>query len=142
MKAIMTVALAASTVGLNQEVAVRKGDLDAMLEQRVIRVLVPYSRTLYFNDRGKQRGLTADTLRDFETFLNKKFHLKGRPITVITLPTTRDRLLSGVVEGRGDIAAGNITITPARDRLVDFSKPLAEGVAEVVVTGPASPKLA
>jgi membrane-bound lytic murein transglycosylase MltF len=142
MKAIMTLALAASSVGLNQDVAVRKGDLDAMLEQRVIRVLVPYSRTLYFNDRGKQRGLTADTLRDFETFLNKKFHLKGRPITVITLPTTRDRLLSGVVEGRGDIAAGNITITPARDRLVDFSKPLAEGVAEVVVTGPASPKLA
>jgi len=142
MNAILTVALAASVTGLNQDIGTRTGDLDAMLEARVVRVLVPYSRTLYFNDRGKQRGLTADTLRDFEVFLNKKFHLKGRPITVVALPSTRDRLLSGVVEGRGDIAAGNITITAARDKLVDFSKPIAEGITEVVVTGPGSPKLA
>ncbi|MBL8527377.1 MAG: lytic transglycosylase F, partial [Burkholderiales bacterium] len=26
-----------------------KGDFDQMLERRIIRVLVPYSRTLYFN---------------------------------------------------------------------------------------------
>ena len=142
MNAILTVALAASVTGLNQDIGTRTGDLDAMLEARVVRVLVPYSRTLYFNDRGKQRGLTADTLRDFETFLNKKFYIKNRPITVIALPSTRDRLLSGLAEGRGDIAAGNITITAARDKLVDFSKPIAEGVAEVVVTGPRSPKLA
>jgi len=48
-----------------------------LLEARVVRVLVPYSRTLYFIDGGKQRGLTADTLHDFEVFLNKKYHLKG-----------------------------------------------------------------
>ena len=33
------------------------GDFDAMLERRMIRVLVPYSRTLYFNDKGRERGL-------------------------------------------------------------------------------------
>ena len=27
------------------------GDFDAMLERRMIRVLVPYSRTLYYNDK-------------------------------------------------------------------------------------------
>jgi membrane-bound lytic murein transglycosylase MltF len=142
MNTILTVALAASVTGLNQDIGSRTGDFDAMLEARTVRVLVPYSRTLYFNDRGKQRGLTADTLRDFETFLNKKFYVKNRPITVVALPSTRDRLLSGLAEGRGDIAAGNITITAARDKLVDFSQPLAEGVVEIVVTGPASPKLA
>jgi membrane-bound lytic murein transglycosylase MltF len=142
MSTILTVALAASVAGLNQDIGSRTGDLDVMLETRVVRVLVPYSRTLYFNDRGKQRGLTADTLRDFETFLNKKFYVKNRPITVVALPSTRDRLLSGLAEGRGDIAAGNITITAGRDKVVDFSKPLAEGVVEIVVTGPASPKLA
>lgn len=141
MNAILTVALAASVTGLNQDIGIRTGDLDAMLETRVVRVLVPYSRTLYFNDRGKQRGLTADTLSDFEVFLNKKFHLKGRPITVVALPTTRDRLLSGLAEGRGDIAAGNLTITPAREAKVDFSKPMAEGVVEIVVTGRRGPKL-
>jgi membrane-bound lytic murein transglycosylase MltF len=142
MNAILTVALAASVTGLNQDIGSRTGDLDAILETRLVRVLVPYSRTLYFNDRGKQRGLTADTLHDFEVFLNKKYHLKGRPITVVALPTTRDRLLSGLAEGRGDIAAGNITITPARDAKVDFSKPLAEGIREIVVTGARGPKLA
>jgi membrane-bound lytic murein transglycosylase MltF len=142
MKTLLTVALAASATGLNQDIGIRKGDLDAMLEVRMVRVLVPYSRTLYFNDRGKQRGLTADTLHDFEIFLNKKFYIKDRPITVIALPTTRDQLLSGLVEGRGDLAAGNLTITAAREATVDFSKPIAEGVAEVVVTGRRSPKLA
>src|SRR5204863_1423569 len=42
-----------------------KGDFDAMLERRFMRVLVPYSRTLYYNDKGRERGLTADEVRDF-----------------------------------------------------------------------------
>jgi membrane-bound lytic murein transglycosylase MltF len=118
------------------------GDFDGMVERRLVRVLVPYSRTLYFNDKGAQRGLTAGTVRDFEVFLARKYKLRGRPITVVAMPTTRDRLLSGLVEGGGDIAAGNLTITPARDKLVDFSQPLSEQVTEIVVTGPASPRLA
>ena len=32
---------------------VRKGDFDQMLERRQIRVAVPYSRSLFFNDGGK-----------------------------------------------------------------------------------------
>ena len=39
----------------------------------MVRVLVPYSRTLYFNDKGAQRGLVADALKDFEVYLNKKY---------------------------------------------------------------------
>ncbi|MCC6608939.1 MAG: lytic transglycosylase F [Burkholderiales bacterium] len=119
-----------------------KGDFDGMKERRHIRVLVPYSRTLFFNDRGTQRGLTADTLQDFEKWINRKYKTGARPITVVALPTTRDRLFSAVVEGRGDIAAGNLTITPEREKLVDFSAPAVTNVAEVVVTGPASPALA
>ncbi|MBV9361612.1 MAG: lytic transglycosylase F [Betaproteobacteria bacterium] len=147
MNALFTLLLAANAAaapvtGLEYESRPQFGDLDAMLERRVVRVVVPYSRTLYFNDRGRQRGLTADTLRDFEIFLNKKFPKKVKPIVVVALPTSRDRLLSGVLEGRADIAAGNLTITPERDTKVAFSKPLAEGPGEIVVTGPRSPKLA
>ena len=127
--------------GLQHEAAPQFGDLDAMLERRVVRVLVPYSRTLYFNDRGAQRGLTADTLRDFEVFLNRKYPKKVQPIVIVALPTTRDRMLSGLLEGRADIAAGNLTITRERDAKVDFTAPLAQGAGEIVVTGPRSPKL-
>jgi len=41
------------------------GDFDRMVERRMIRVLVPYSRTLYYNDKGRERGLTAEAVRDF-----------------------------------------------------------------------------
>ena len=141
MDPLLVLAFAAVT-GLEHEPKPQFGDFDAMLERRVVRVLVPYSRTLYFNDRGRQRGLTADTLRDFEVFLNKKYPHKTQPIVVFALPTTRERMLGGLIEGRADIAAGNLTITPERDAKVDFSKPLAQGSGEIVVTGPRSPKLA
>ena len=39
-----------------------QGDLDAMLERRLIRVLVPSSRTLFFVERGHPRGITADVV--------------------------------------------------------------------------------
>ena len=58
-------------------------DFDRMLERRGVRVLVPYSRTLFFNDRGAQRGLTADILREFERWLNEKYKTGSRPITVL-----------------------------------------------------------
>jgi ABC-type amino acid transport substrate-binding protein len=87
------------------------GDFDGMLERRVIRVLVPYSRSLYFNERGNERGVSAEGVRGFERWLNEKHakELRNRPITVVIVPTTRDRLLEGVASGLADLAVGNIT---------------------------------
>ncbi|MDX1376785.1 MAG: transporter substrate-binding domain-containing protein [Burkholderiales bacterium] len=117
------------------------GDFDAMRERRLIRVLVPYSRTLFFYDGGEPHGLIADLLHDFETWLNQRHRkaLGKRPITVVPIPVTRDRLIAGVVQGYGDIAAGNLTITPEREAVVDFSPTGLSGVFELVVSGPASP---
>ena len=130
---------------LSLEIKPWKGDFDGMLERRSIRVLVPYSRTLYFVDKGRQRGVTADLLRDFEQYLNKKYakQLGRRPLTVIMIITTRDKLLSGVAEGLGDIAAGNLTATEERRKIVDFIAPTdRKPVQELIVTGPASPQIA
>jgi membrane-bound lytic murein transglycosylase MltF len=121
------------------------GDLDQMLERRLIRMLVPYSRSLYYVDKGRERGLTAESARDFERWVNQrhKAQLGKRPLTVLLIPTTRDKLLPAVAEGRGDIAAGNLTVTEKRDRVVDFFTPRGEGtVNEIIVTGPAAPPLA
>jgi len=111
------------------------GDLDKMIERRRVRVLVPFSRTLYYNDKGRERGITADAVREFERYLNKKHKTGKRPVTLYLLPTTRDKLLSGVASGLGDIAAGNLTVTPDRQRLVDFVVQGEHKVKEVVVTG-------
>ncbi len=122
-----------------------KGDFDRMLNRRIIRVLVPYSRSLYFNDKGRERGISAETVRDFERWINKKYlkKLGKRPVTVFIIPTTRDKLLPEIVQGRGDIAAANLTVTEERLKTVDFASPAAEpGVKELVVTGPKSPAIA
>ena len=48
------------------------GDLDGMIERRVIRVLTINSKTFYFNDRGTLRGTIVEFYRIFEDELNKK----------------------------------------------------------------------
>ena len=48
---------------LNDARKIHLGDFDTMLKRRIIRVLVPYSRTLFFNDKGVARGLSADNFR-------------------------------------------------------------------------------
>jgi membrane-bound lytic murein transglycosylase MltF len=110
------------------------GDLEQLIARRMIRVLVPYSRTLYFNDKGRERGLTADAVREFEAYLNKNYRTGNRPVTVYLIPTTRDRLLQDVAQGLGDIAAGNLTVTPSREQIVDFAMLPDRKVREVIVT--------
>ena len=117
------------------------GDFDDMVKRRQIRALVPYSKTFYFLDGATQRGITYEGLQIFEKWLNKelgKGHIKVR---VVIIPTMRDELFSGLVAGRGDIALGNLTITPERLKIVDFSDPYAKGVREIVIAGQGAPTL-
>ena len=120
------------------------GDLDGMIERKVVRVLTSYSKTFYFHDKGNQRGATYDIFRLFEEDLNRQLekdkrlqqkHLKMR---VVFIPVARDDLLKALTEGLGDIAAANLTITEERRRTVVFSKPLGGNVSELLVSGPDS----
>ena len=120
-----------------KNINVHLGDLDMMFERRIIRVLVPYSRTLFFNDKGMEHGITADIVREFERYLNKKYRkeLKKRPISVIIIATPRDQLFSEVDQGLGDIAAGNLTVTEKRLEEVDFwAPPDLTSISEIVLT--------
>jgi hypothetical protein len=36
------------------------GDFDKMLERRVIRVYAPFSRSLYFSDKRRERGIAVE----------------------------------------------------------------------------------
>ena len=48
------------------------GDLDGMIERRVIRAGVVFNRTQYFIDKGVQRGISYESLKLFEDELNKR----------------------------------------------------------------------
>ena len=121
------------------------GDFDGMLERRWIRVYAPYSRSLNYSSRGRERGIAVELVRDWERYLNIKYakQLGKRPLTVYVVPATREKLLPGVEYGLADVAIGNLTVTEERLRQVDFV-PGDEGrrtINEFVVTGPKPPEL-
>ena len=116
-------------------------DLDSMVRRRAIRVLVPSSRTLYFEDRGRLRGASYEAVEEFERTLNRKLKTGALPIECIMIPVPRDQLISRLAAGRGDLAVGTIQVTPERELRVDFSEPIFRGVREIVVTGPGAPPL-
>jgi membrane-bound lytic murein transglycosylase MltF len=117
------------------------GDFDGMVKDRVIRALVVYSKTFYFLDKARQRGISYDLLKEFEKFVNKKLKTKSLKFHVMFIPVRRDELIPGLVNGLGDIAVANLTITPQRVSQVDFSNPILTGVNELPVTGPSAPPI-
>ena len=121
-----------------------RGDLDGMIERRIIRVLVAPSRTSYWLVGLRQTGAEYELFKAFENEINEHYKTQGKHIRihVLFIPTSRDQLIPRLLEGRGDIAAGILTITPERLEQVDFGTPFFRGVKEIAVTGPASPELA
>jgi membrane-bound lytic murein transglycosylase MltF len=120
-------------------VPVWKGDFDGMLARRIVRILVPFSRTSFFLDKGEALGFEAELGQEFEIWLNKRYGKKPYHINVAFIPTPRERLFAELRDGRGDIAAGNLTITAERQALVDFATSWASNIKEVLVTGPSAP---
>ena len=127
-----------SVLKLDQEWS---GDFDGMVERHIIRALVPYSKTFYFMDGADQSGLEYELLNEFEKYINKELKKRHLKVRLLVIPTKRDRLLTNLAKGLGDIAAGNLTITPERLKEVDFSDPYFKGVNEILVTGPTAPQV-
>ncbi len=119
-----------------------KGDLGGMAKRRVIRALVVYDKMLYFVDRGTQHGASYEALRFFERYVNETRRTGDVPIRVLFYPVRRDQIIPMLRDGRGDLAAADLTVTPERRALVDFSTPIISGIDEIAVTGPGSPPIA
>jgi len=117
------------------------GDLDAIIERRIIRALVVYNKTNYFLDGPTERGITYEALKNFEKFLNGKLKTRHLKVHVVFIPVTRDQLLPYLAKGLGDIAAASLTITPERKKTVDFADPFYAKVSELVVTSKSAPKI-
>jgi len=118
------------------------GDFDGMVKRRRIRILTPYSKTSYFIDKGVQRGIVYDAGMMVEQAVNRQ--LKTTPATkihVLFVPTSRDALYQSLIEGRGDVIAANVVITPERGKLVDFTIPGRTNVNQILVTGKTSPAI-
>jgi membrane-bound lytic murein transglycosylase MltF len=112
-----------------------KGDLQQMLEQRrFIRVLVSYSSTYFFIDRGTPRGMEYELLERYEAFLNQRRPKGSLKIHMVYVAVPFEALLPALLDGRGDIAASGLTVTAARKQKVAFTRPYIKDIQEVVVT--------
>ncbi len=118
------------------------GDFDGMVQRRLVRALVVYSKTQYFFDRGTPYDAAYELLNAFEDHLNKTLKTTSLQLHVTFVPTSRDDLIPSLLEGRGDIGVAGLTMTPGRQQRVDFSTPMFTGISEIVVAGPQSPALA
>jgi len=117
------------------------GDLDGITEQRFLRILTVHN-PLFFNfDGARQWGIVAELASLYEDHLADEIGRVRSP-TVVVIPVSRDELIPGLIEGRGDLVMGNLTITPERQKLVDFGPPLHPNIDELVITGPAATNVA
>ncbi|MDQ8038027.1 MAG: transglycosylase SLT domain-containing protein [Pedobacter sp.] len=110
----------------------RKGDLDAMIKRRQIRALVYWSKTDYFITNGQQRGISYEFGRDLEKYINTKLKTGKKPVSVVMIPVSRDKLISYLEQGRADITIAGLRPLAERSG-IDFSLPVHDEVSEVVV---------
>lgn len=119
----------------------RTGDLDTLIETRTIRVLTVYSAGLYYLDGPAEKGLVYERFTRFENDLNtalKRGHVR---VHVVFVPVARNQLIPALLAGQGDVISAGLSITPERQKLVDFSIPISTNVSEILVTGPSAPEL-
>ena len=119
-----------------------KGDLDEMVKRRLVRIGVTFSRTLYFVDKGVQRGGIYEYGKLMEDELNKRRKTGNLKVVFWIVPLSRDQLVPALVDGKVDVVMAGLTDTPELRKLVDFTKPTRKNVDEVVVTGPGAPAIA
>ena len=114
----------------------RLGDLDAMVARGEIRVLTTFTLGSFFIDRGQQRGTVYELSLILEKYVRDKLGKDARRLKVTIIPVRRDQLLPYLLAGHGDVAFANLTVTPARSQVVDFSYPFTRKVRELLVTAP------
>jgi membrane-bound lytic murein transglycosylase MltF len=112
-----------------------KGDLNEIAERGFIRVITVHNPAIYFLDGPDQRGIAYEIMKAFEKTLNEDLETSWKKrITVAFVIVPRDQVIQALAKGQGDIAIANLTITPERKKLVDFSNPLMSDVSELIIT--------
>ena len=117
-----------------------KGDLDTMVERRVIRILTVYGPGRYFLDNGPQ-GTVHEYAVKLQKVVNEAFKTGLLTVQVAVIPVARDQLFPALTAGYGDIVMAGTTITEDRRAGVDFTDPVSKPLREILVTGPTAPAI-
>ena len=117
------------------------GDLDTMVDRRVIRILTVYGPGRYFLENGPQ-GIVQEYAQKLQKVVNKAYKTGLLTVQVAVIPVARDQLFSALRAGYGDIVMAGTTITENRREDVAFTAPVSKPLTEILVTGPSAPPIA
>jgi len=117
------------------------GDLDAMVDRRVIRVLTVYGPGRYFLENGP-KGVVQEYANKLQTVVNEAYKTGLLTVQVAVIPVARDQLFPALISGYGDIVIAGTTITEDRQTQIDFTIPVSKPLKEILVTGPSAPPIA
>ncbi len=112
------------------------GDLDGMKDRQVIRILVPYSKTLFFYDKNREMGVVHDLGVSLEKWANQQSSpesgKKGLKVVFVAVP--EERLLPDLMAGLGDMAAGGLSVGVDGRGQIEFGGSLAPDSGAVIIT--------
>ena len=112
------------------------GDLKEIKQSGVLRVLTRNNPVTYFLYRGVQMGFEFELAQMLAKELGVRLEM--------VVPPDRALLIPWLLEGKGDIIAASMTITPARAKEILFSRPYLytkEMVIQNAQTGPSLQRL-
>lgn len=117
------------------------GDLDAIVERRKLRVLIPIGGYQFYFHNGRPRGATFEMLVRLEAFINEELGRRNVRVYIVPIAVSREQLIPGLLEGHGDLIATDLTVTKEREQQVAFTRPLLSDIREVLVLGPTAPAI-
>ncbi len=128
--ALRTFLLEKALTGHTEELFV--GDLKGIKKRGVLRVITRNNPVTYFLYKGSPRGFDYLLVRRLADRLGVRLEM--------VLAPARDQLIPWLLEGRGDLLAASLTVTPERAEQVTFSAPYLK-VDEILVEPASSPPL-
>ena len=117
------------------------GTFEQMLQRGLIRVAVPYDRTIYVNDKGVPKGIAIEMSKAMQTWFTKQHaaELKGKALAIKLVPTQYADLLPSLTAGKADMVMGDLGLYQpsknAHDYLLHHAYKLDR---EVLVSGPSA----
>jgi len=110
------------------------GDLPQIRERGILRALVSPSRTDFFLEGPRPRGISVELLDQYLKTLNKGGKGNNLRVAVKYVIVPFNELIPALLAGRGDIAVANLTITPEREAKVSFVRGKEGLIDELIVT--------
>lgn len=109
---------------LHEPAPLALGDLDAIKERKVLRVLTRNNAATTFLHRGKQVGFEYELVKEFARSIGCRVQL--------VIPPGYGDLVPWLLEGRGDIIAASLVVMGRRQRRVAFTHPYLKADQVVV----------